>query len=87
MPRKRARGNGEGSIRKRPDGTWEARFTVGLGPDGQLKRKSLYGRTRAEVAAKLATAQAVQGQLPKDPSAVQVSLADYLERIAEQRTG
>lgn len=36
------RGNGEGSIRKRPDGLWEARFT---GANG--KRASVYGKTRA----------------------------------------
>ncbi len=35
--------NGEGSIRKRPDGVWEGRFYV----DG--KRKSVYGSTKTEV--------------------------------------
>lgn len=34
--------NGEGSIRKRPDGVWEGRFYV----DG--KRKSVYGSTKTE---------------------------------------
>ena len=50
----RKRGNGEGSRpRKRPDGRWEARYTVHTseGP----KRKTMYGRTRQEVADKLAT--------------------------------
>ncbi len=42
------RGNHEGSIRKRDDGRWEARYTA---PDG--KRKSLYGKTRQEVAKQL----------------------------------
>jgi integrase len=41
-------GNGEGSIRQRPDGLWEARATL---PDGH--RRSIYGKTRAEVASKL----------------------------------
>ena len=46
MPGKR--GNSEGTIRKRPDGRWEARLVL---PDGQ--RKSLYGKTRQEVVQRL----------------------------------
>ena len=43
------RGNGEGSRpRKRPDGRWEARYTIHT-PKGP-KRKTVYGRTRQEVA-------------------------------------
>lgn len=42
------RGNNEGSIRKRPDGRWEARITL---LDG--KRPSFYGDTREEVRKKL----------------------------------
>lgn len=51
MSRKGRRGNGEGTIYKRKDGRYEARYTVQTvtGP----KRKTLYGRTRAEVAEKL----------------------------------
>jgi integrase len=42
------RGNGEGTITRRKDGRWEARYTVhsAEGP----KRKVLYGKTRGEVA-------------------------------------
>lgn len=47
MPRRR--GNREGSISKRPDGRWQGRVTVGGG-----RRKAVYGRTREEVAHKLA---------------------------------
>ena len=43
------RANGEGSIRKRPDGRWEARYVSPK--DG--KQRSLYGRTRTEVRQKL----------------------------------
>jgi integrase len=48
------RGNGEGSITKRSDGRWMARYTVhtAIGP----KRKHIYGRTRQEVAEKLSKA-------------------------------
>ncbi len=45
-------GNGEGSIRKRSDGRWEARFNLSEG-----KRKSFYGETRQEVARQLAEAR------------------------------
>ncbi len=37
------RGHGEGNVRQRPDGLWEARVSL---PGG--KRKSLYGKTRRE---------------------------------------
>lgn len=47
------RGQNEGSIRKRPEGTWEARVTVGIMADGRQKQKSLYGKTRQEVNIKM----------------------------------
>lgn len=44
------RANGEGSKpRKRKDGRWEVRVTVGYDKRGQPKRKSLYGKTQREV--------------------------------------
>lgn len=62
----KGRGHGEGQIRRRPDGTWEARISDGVRTDSQGKvsrrRKSLYGKTRAEVAAKLTTALKDQQQ-------------------------
>src|SRR5215211_5272190 len=45
------RGNGEGTITRRKDGRWEARYTV-HGAEGP-KRKVLYGKTRGAVAGKL----------------------------------
>jgi integrase len=45
------RGNGEGSIRLRPDGRWEGRYTVHTA-EGR-KQKTVYGKTRKEVAEKL----------------------------------
>ena len=52
-PRARRRGNGEGTISKRSDGRYTAAIFV-TRPDGSRGRKWIYGRTRAEVAAKLA---------------------------------
>jgi integrase len=60
------RGNGEGSISRRKDGRWEARYTVytAEGP----KRKVLYGKTRSAVAEKLNKAlSAVRAGSPLTP--------------------
>jgi integrase len=50
------RGNGEGSITRRKDGLYMARYTVetSLG----VKRKAVYAKTRKEVAEKLTAAMA-----------------------------
>ena len=59
----RKRANGEGSIRKRSNGTWEARVTVGVNPEtGKLISKSVYGRTQKEVREKLNALQATEQQ-------------------------
>ena len=49
MAKKRA--NGEGTIRKRANGTWEARYCVE--ENGETVRRSVYGKTQAEVRKKL----------------------------------
>jgi integrase len=71
------RGNGEGSITKRSDGRWMARYTVRTikGP----QRRTVYGRTRAEASAKLAKAMADRdGGLIFDAGSLTVG--DYLDR-------
>lgn len=45
--RKRSRGNGEGSIRKRSNGTYEGRVTIGWN-EGKQVVKSVYAKTRKE---------------------------------------
>ena len=54
MPKKR--GNNEGTIARRKDGRWEARISLGRDATGKLTRVTLYGKTRQEVADKLAKA-------------------------------
>jgi integrase len=49
----RRRGLGEGSIRERRPGQWEARVTVGFDARGRQVRRSLYGKSRAEAVAKM----------------------------------
>jgi len=50
---KKQRGKGKGNIRKRPDGRWEAALTIGVTEAGNPKRRSVYGKTREEVAGRL----------------------------------
>jgi integrase len=74
------RGPGEGSIRERSDGTWEARLRHTL--DGRQERRSVYGRTRAEVRSKLAElARARSSGLAVDGG--RQTVAVYLERWAQ----
>ena len=74
------RGNGEGSIYKRPDGTWAGQVSVGYDPaTGKLKRKSFYGKTRKEVADKMAQAlQEVRSGTYIEPA--QTTLAEWLDK-------
>jgi integrase len=48
MANKRKRGQGEGMIRQRADGRWEANISLGW-KNGKRHRVSYYGRTRQEV--------------------------------------
>jgi integrase len=45
------RANGEGSVRLRPDGRWEGRYSVQVG--GAWKRRSVFARTKLEASTKL----------------------------------
>lgn len=47
------RASGEGSIRKRSDGRWEGRYVAGHTEEGKPIRKSVLGRTQAEVREKM----------------------------------
>ena len=47
------RANGEGNIRKRPDGRWEGRYIAGHDENGKAIRKNVLGKTQAEVKEKL----------------------------------
>lgn len=81
MPKKRS--HNQGSIRKRPDGIWEARFSVGVDITGKQIQRSLYGGTRTEVAVKLAQElEKVNSGRYIDESDMQVKdfLPDWLSR-------
>src|SRR5215211_7624401 len=85
------RGNGEGSITRRKNGGWMAQYTL-YTAEGR-KRKTVYGKTRAEVAAKLATALSNrEGGLTFDAGSLTVReyldrwLADSVKDTVRQRT-
>ncbi|MFN8515013.1 MAG: tyrosine-type recombinase/integrase [Chloroflexia bacterium] len=72
------RAHGEGTIRKRADGRWEAMITVPQ-PDGSTKRRSIYGKTQAEVRRKLTEAR---GTLDKGDELIanRQTVAQFLDR-------
>ncbi len=71
------RGNGEGSISRRKGGGWMGQYYVQVGE--KRKRKTLYGKSRAEVAGKLAKEIADrEGGLVVDDRGITVE--GYLER-------
>jgi integrase len=75
----RRHGNGEGTIRQRSDGRWEARLHL---PGG--KRRSFYGETRQEVARRIAEARRDRDKgLPivGEKQAVGQFLASWLEMV------
>jgi integrase len=73
----RKRGNGEGSIHRRKGGGWCAQYNV-YTAQGR-KRKTLYGKTRAEVAAKLTKALSAQETGPLFDSRNR-TVGEYLEQ-------
>ena len=48
------RSNGEGTLRKRPNGLWECTMMVGYKDDGTRRYKSFYGKTQKEAKDKMA---------------------------------
>ena len=61
---------GSGTIRKRSDGRWEARYTTGIDPKtGKQTQKSVYGKTQKEVRQKHAYTPDLEAVMEKyDPS-------------------
>lgn len=78
---------GSGSIRQRPDGTWEARFVAGHNPGtGKPIRKSVYAKTQKECRQKLAQAvAAVDTGTYKD--ACKLTVGTWLDTWAETYLG
>ncbi len=47
------RSNGEGTLRKRPNGRWECTMMVGYKDDGTRRYKSFYGKSQKEATRRL----------------------------------
>lgn len=76
---KKRRAKGEGTIRQRPDGTWEARFIIGIDPGTDKPiRKSVYAKTQKEARQKMTEALAA---LDKDDyrEPCKMTLAQWLD--------
>lgn len=71
------RGNGEGTVYKRRDGRWEGACYVLL-PSGGRARRSVYGRTRAEVSEKMTALQRQSQQGIAVSAAGVLTVGDYL---------
>ena len=81
------RANNEGSVRQRPDGRWEARYTAGKNPGtGKPIRKSIYGDTQAEVVKELRAATgAVADGTYMEPS--KMPLSKWIDVWLKEYTG
>lgn len=82
-PPPKRRGHHEGSFRHRPDGRWEARFYL---PSG--KRTSVFGKTRAEVRAKMTEAVGKAGKgidLRAERQTLAAYLGVWLEEVARPK--
>ena len=81
MGRKRMhkRANGEGSVYLRADGRWAAELTTGYDEAGRQVRPRVYGKTQAEVRAKLdEVKRRVSQGLQAKPE--RLTVAEFLER-------
>ena len=79
--------NGEGSIRRRADGRWEARAYV-LTPDGREVRRSVYGHSWDEVHSALTRLQAdrlIGRRVTSSSDTVETYLTHWLHDVAKNR--
>lgn len=82
MGKRKTRGNGEGSICKRKDGSWQGQVSVGKDENGKPKRVTYYGKTRKEVQDKVtATLAKIQTSTYILPS--NMTLGVWLDRWIE----
>lgn len=88
MTKRRTRGaSGGGTIRKRSDGRWEARYSLGFDPKtGKQVQKSIYGKTQGEVRKKL-SAIVVQIDTGTYVEPSRVPLGSWLDTWLKDYTG
>src|SRR5262245_5292439 len=86
--RRRRRGYSEGSIYQRKDGRWTASISLGYRNDGRRKRRDVYGKTKADVAAELRKLQSAAdaGALAQSGTMTVGQFVDHwLENIARPK--
>lgn len=80
MPK--ARANGEGNIRQRPDGRWEVRVTIGIDfATGEPKRISRYASTQEEAVKLLHEVSFIRDTAPKNFQTI--TLGEWLDLCLE----
>lgn len=73
------RGNGEGSIYQRPDGTWCATYNAGYNEQGGRKRRTIFGKTKQAVQNKLQKVfSEVASGAPIEPH--RMTVGEFLDR-------
>ena len=72
------RANGDGSIRQRHAGLWEGRCVIGDDGNGNLIRKSFYGKTKSEVAKKMREVMTAVGRGAYTPPS-NLTLGEWLQ--------
>jgi integrase len=81
--------NGRSSIYRGEDASWHGRVTMGFGPDGRPDRRHVRGRTKADVARKVADLEKRRatgtGGDPGRPPTVEAWLRHWLVNIAAPR--
>jgi len=84
MAKKRA--NGEGTINRRPDGTWQGQVSLGYTLEGKRSRPTVYGKTQKEVREKLDALkrQSLHGSAPDAKLTVGVFLQQWLAEKSPQ---
>jgi integrase len=84
---KRGRARGEGSIRRRKDGKYEGRVSLGCDSAGKRRQCSVYGKTRGEVLDKMHAlrAQARSGIEPPKVAAASTFFEGWLESLRGRR--
>jgi integrase len=88
IEKRKNRGHGEGTIRKRADGRWMAQLMVGYKPDGARDIRSVYGKTRGECQKKLDDLRRRRDEgLLGDPGAGKETVEAFLLRWLEAIQG
>ncbi|MBQ7895430.1 MAG: Arm DNA-binding domain-containing protein, partial [Oscillospiraceae bacterium] len=87
MANKAKSANGSGTIRKRSDGRWEARYSLGFDPKtGKQIQKSIYGKTQKEVRQKLSKVSTeIDEGTYFEPS--KMTLSQWLDTWLEEYSG